>query len=73
MKKEEITALVQATAAFFATNVTKSYAFRIEQLHKLEAAVDKYEQKINDALYKDLHKVSMETYFTEIGFYAAGM
>ena len=67
MKKEEITALVQATAAFFATNATKSYAFRIEQLHKLEAAVDKYEQKINDALYKDLHKVSMETYFTEIG------
>ena len=67
MKKEAIAALVQNTSAFFAANKTKPYEFRSEQLHKLESAVRKYEQRICDALYKDLHKVSMETYFTEIG------
>ena len=67
MKKEAIAALVQNTSAFFAANKTKPYEFRSEQLHKLERAVRKYEQRICDALYKDLHKVSMETYFTEIG------
>ena len=67
MKREEIAALIRNTAAFFATNVTKSYEFRAEQLRKLGDAVHLYERRINDALYKDLHKGSMETYLTEIG------
>lgn len=67
MKKEDIAALVQKTSAFFASNATQSYQFRVEQLHKMEAALDRYEQRISDALYKDLYKAPMETYMTEIG------
>lgn len=67
MKKEDIAALVQKTSVFFASNTTKSYQFRLEQLHKLDAALSRYEQRICDALYKDLYKASMETYMTELG------
>ena len=67
MEKADIAALVRNTSAFFASNATKSYQFRAEQLRKLGAAVHAYEQRISDALYKDLHKAPMETYLTEIG------
>ena len=67
MEKKDIAELVRNTSAFFASNATKSYQFRAEQLHKLGAAVYAYEQRISDALYKDLHKAPMETYLTEIG------
>ena len=67
MEKKDIAALVRNTSSFFASNATKSYQFRAEQLRKLGAAVHMYEQRISDALYKDLHKAPMETYLTEIG------
>ena len=67
MTRIAITALVRNTSAFFASNATKSYQFRAEQLRKLGAAIHAYEQRISDALYKDLHKAPMETYLTEIG------
>ena len=67
MEKKDIAALVRNTSVFFASNMTKSYQFRAEQLHKLGAAVRTYQQRISDALYKDLHKAPMETYLTEIG------
>lgn len=67
MKKDAIVALVQNTTTFFETGITRPYEFRAEQLSKLGAAMRKYEQRISDALYKDLHKVQMETYLTEIG------
>ena len=67
MTRIAIAALVRNTSAFFASNATKSYQFRAEQLRKLGDAVHTYEQRISDALYKDLHKAPMETYLTEIG------
>lgn len=67
MKKEEITVRVQEIKSFFASNITKSYQFRMKQLRLLNAAVSAYQQRLIDALYKDLHKVSVETYLTEIG------
>ena len=67
MTRIAIAALVRNTSTFFASNATKSYQFRAEQLRKLGAAVHAYEQRISDALYKDLHKAPMETYLTEIG------
>ena len=67
MKKEDIAELVRKTSVFFNSNTTKSYEFRMEQLRKLGEALHVYEQRISDALYKDLHKVSMEAYLTEIG------
>ena len=67
MKKEEIAELVRKTAVFFNTHKTLPYEFRYEQLQKLKKALLQYERRIGDALYKDLHKVYMETYLTEIG------
>lgn len=67
MKKEDIAALVHNTSAFFASQATKSYQFRKEQLQKLETALVRYEQRLGDALYKDLHKAPIETYMTELG------
>lgn len=53
---------------FFATGITRSYSFRRAQLLTLKAAVKRYEQRIIDALHKDLRKNSFEAYGTEIGF-----
>jgi len=52
--------------AFFATNKTKDIRFRLEQLHKLKKAILKNQKKIEDALWKDLHKSPEEAYLTEI-------
>ncbi|MCB0459790.1 MAG: aldehyde dehydrogenase [Flavobacteriaceae bacterium] len=52
--------------AFFATHQTKDVAFRIAQLRKLKNAIHNYQQKIEDALWKDLHKSPQEAYLTEI-------
>jgi len=51
---------------FFASQQTKSLNFRIEQLKKFKAALIKYEKKIADALWLDLHKSFEEAYLTEI-------
>lgn len=67
MHAQMMSEYVQKTALFFASNVTKSYQFRVEQLCKLRDAVCAYERRISDALYKDLHKAPMESYLTEIG------
>ena len=52
--------------AFFATHKTKEIAFRIEQLKKLKKAILKYQTKIEEALWDDLHKSPEESYLTEI-------
>jgi aldehyde dehydrogenase (NAD+) len=52
---------------FFDKGLTKSYAFRIAQLKKLKNGISKYEHKIIDALYKDMHRHEMESYMSEIG------
>jgi aldehyde dehydrogenase (NAD+) len=51
---------------FFAGNKTKDIKFRIQQLKKFKTTIKKYEQKIADALWKDLHKSFEEAYLTEI-------
>lgn len=60
--------ILQAQRAFFATDATKSYAFRIRQLKKLKALLIEHQQAIIDALYADLHKQAFEAYTTEVGF-----
>jgi len=40
---------------------------RLSRLKKLRNAILEYEEKITEALYKDLHKSREESYFTEIG------
>lgn len=53
---------------YFETGVTKSHAFRKEQLTRLKQAVIKYQFAIQEALYKDLKKSPEEAWVTETGF-----
>ena len=53
---------------YFETGVTKSHAFRKEQLTRLKQAVTKYQFAIQEALYKDLKKSPEEAWVTETGF-----
>ena len=54
---------------YFETGVTKPYDFRLQQLQKLKATVQKYEIEIFEALHKDLHKSKEECWITENGFF----
>ena len=51
---------------FFSSNQTKNVGFRLEQLHKLKKVILQNQQKIEDALWMDLHKSPEEAYLTEI-------
>ena len=52
--------------AFFSTHQTKAINFRLAQLHKLKKVILQNQQKIEQALWKDLHKSPEEAYLTEI-------
>src|SRR5690606_32747101 len=62
----ENTTIIKNQKDLFQTHKTKDIAFRIEQLKNLRIAVNKYEEEITEALYKDLHKSREESYLTEI-------
>jgi aldehyde dehydrogenase (NAD+) len=64
--KELIENLLKGQKQFFATHQTKNIKFRIENLKKFKSAIQKYETKIGDALWTDLHKSFEEAYLTEI-------
>jgi aldehyde dehydrogenase (NAD+) len=53
---------------YFETGITKSFAFRKEQLTKLKSAIVDHQQAIQEALYIDLKKSPEETWVTETGF-----
>jgi len=59
---------LEQQSKFFNTHQTKSVDFRIEQLKKLRSAIIDYEEKIYDALYKDMGKSKETAYLTENGF-----
>lgn len=52
---------------YFASGVTRSEAFRKEQLIALKHAIKKQEVAINEALYADLHKSPEEVWVAETG------
>ena len=52
--------------AFFSTHQTKAINFRLAQLRKLKKVILQNQQKIEQALWKDLHKSPEEAYLTEI-------
>ena len=62
-------AIFDRQKAFFLSDETKDYHFRIEQLKKLRQLILDYEKEITHALFKDLNKSSFEAYSTEIGFF----
>ena len=56
---------------YFESGITKPFAFRKEQLKKLQHAVKKYENQLHEALYTDLKKSPEECWVTETGFLLA--
>ncbi len=52
--------------SFFSTNQTKSISFRLQQLRNLKEVILKFQPKIEQALWEDLHKSPEEAYLTEI-------
>lgn len=51
---------------FFETGKTLDIKFRIEQLNQLKEALIKYENKLYEALFLDLHKSKEEAFLTEL-------
>ncbi|MGZ8551844.1 MAG: aldehyde dehydrogenase [Chitinophagaceae bacterium] len=54
---------------FFDSGITRTYAFRKDQLHKLRKSVLDHEQELYEALFTDLKKSPEETWVTETGFF----
>ena len=63
----DIKTLVKEQRKFFRTKETLSYSYRSTQLKKLRNAIYEYEDKLKEALMKDLGKNGTESYFAEIG------
>lgn len=59
--------LIEKQKKYYNTGATRSISFRKEQLKKLYSKISLYEEKINEALWKDLHKGAYESYLTEVG------
>jgi aldehyde dehydrogenase (NAD+) len=59
---------IQKLQTFYNSGATRSYEFRVQQLHQLKDALYKHEQDIYDALYADLKKNKEECWITEVGF-----
>lgn len=53
---------------YFDSGVTKSFAYRREQLKKLKNAILEHEEELYTALYTDLKKSREECWVTELGF-----
>lgn len=67
MKIEQIPYIVSKQKAFFNTDATKDLAFRRKNLLKLREVILQNQKKIEEALWKDLHKSEYEVWSTEIG------
>jgi aldehyde dehydrogenase (NAD+) len=57
---------IENQRTFFATNQTKDIDFRLRHLRKLKESVIENRERIEKALWKDLHKSPEEAYLTEI-------
>ncbi|MEA3318289.1 MAG: aldehyde dehydrogenase family protein, partial [Bacteroidota bacterium] len=67
MRIQELSENHKKQKDFFYKHKTKDINFRISALKTLKKAILKYEDRIYDALYKDLHKSKFESYATEVG------
>lgn len=68
LSNEDVEVLVKKQRDFFASGKTKNVDFRIRQLEKLKNVIEGNENKILDALKKDLNKSTFDGYTTEVGF-----
>ena len=63
---EKIISIRESQKAYFASGSTLDIGFRKEMLRKFLAAMEKWEKKLSDALWTDLHKSYEEAYLTEL-------
>lgn len=63
--------LLEQQREFYRTNQTKDVRFRKNALKMLQRSIRKAEDRIAEALYKDLHKAHMEAYMSETGMVLA--
>ncbi len=68
---EKIISVPQAQKAYFKSGETLNVAFRKEMLRKFLAAMEKWEDRLAEALWTDLHKSYEEAYMTEISIVKA--
>lgn len=68
---ERISTIRKAQKDLFASGVTRDIKYRKSMLHKLLSAMEKWEGKLADALWADLHKSYEEAYLTEISIVKA--
>ena len=68
---ERISTIRKAQKDLFASGVTRDIKYRKTMLHKLLSAMEKWEGKLADALWADLHKSYEEAYLTEISIVKA--
>lgn len=66
ISSERVEEIFSKQKRYFAAQKTKEVKFRLEQLKKLKAAIKNYEDRILEALYRDLGKSGEEAYLTEI-------
>lgn len=63
---ERIRSLVEAQRAFFRSGATRDLDFRRRMLRALGDALDRWEERLCEALWKDLHKSREEAVLTEL-------
>lgn len=68
---ERISTIRKAQKDLFASGATRDIKYRKTMLHKLLSAMEKWEGKLADALWADLHKSYEEAYLTEISIVKA--
>ena len=64
---EYIARAVEGHRTFFDAGKTRDLAFRKDSLKKLKGALFKFEERIYDAFWEDLHKSRFEVFGAEIG------
>lgn len=69
--KDRIEGIVKAQKEYFQTGETLDVKFRKEMLKKLLCAIERWEERLSAALWKDLHKSYEEAYLTEISIVKA--
>lgn len=64
----EVKTVLKVHKEYFESGQTKHVDFRIQQLNQLRKGIKVYEDKIMEALFKDLRKPAFEAYATEVGY-----
>jgi len=65
VQQTSISSIVENQREFFLTQKTKPISFRLEQLKKLKLVIEENENKIYEALSKDLGRPKFESYLTD--------